>query len=301
MLRYTFVGWNSLSIQHELSFDDLKVEILPSNLELTQVVQEIGQMSNLEGLPLLLHPFRPEQIEILHAQIGEYDDLLAELLGNQQSFKSVPIQASGILALNGASGAGQSYVLERVETQLKERSIVLPRIYLLGTRSPREGEGHKNPYIFVEKMNGGYKDIHRSEAIYSEDDIYYSYQSRPGAVNAILYSDIRMALEIPMYLETVIPTLLHIKTNQIGDVPAWGDRLRIVYLAVPSGHEWVYRLLNRAPERLENRDYRMSILGRVTSSLQDMKLAAAHGIPMVLNRHEQGKQAASEILSSWGF
>ena len=65
-----------------------------------------------------------------------------------------------------------------------------------------------------------------------------------------------------MYLETVIPTLLHIKMTQIGEVPPWGEKLRIVYLAAPSGQEWMYRLLNREPSKLESEEYRANLMGR---------------------------------------
>ncbi|MFV1951803.1 MAG: hypothetical protein ACC630_07625, partial [Nitrospinota bacterium] len=47
--------------------------------------------------------------------------LLRELLDSARSVHSVNQKTNGIRALNGASGAGQSYVLERVETLLKKR------------------------------------------------------------------------------------------------------------------------------------------------------------------------------------
>ena len=258
-------------------------------------------MHNTEELAPLLQLFAADDRETLFAQVKKYDTLLGELVDSAGSTKDSAGQTSGILALNGASGAGQSYVLERVETLLKERSIVLPRIYLLATRSPRPGEGHKDPYIFVEKTDGGFRDIHHHEESYGQEDIYYSYQSRPGAANAILMDDVRAAMKKTMYLETVIPTLLHIQTTRIGEVPPWGEKLKIVYLATPSGQEWLYRLLNREPSKLESEEWRAAIIGRVGSSIGDMEQAAKHNVQTVLNWHAKGEQAAREILSIWGF
>ncbi len=258
-------------------------------------------MHNLEDIAPLVQPFAPEDRETLYAQVKEYNTLLNELMDSSTSVKDITKKPSGILALNGASGAGQSYVLERVETLLTKRSLVLPRIYLLATRSPRPGEGHKKPYIFVKETEAGFQDIYHPEIIYHQDDIYYYYQSRPGAANAIILDDVRAAMEKTMYLETVIPTLLHIKTTQIGEVPPWGNKLTIVYLATPTGEEWLYRLLNREPSKLENNEYQKTIMGRVKSSLGDMELAAEHKVPTVLNWHKKGEQAARDILSIWGF
>lgn len=259
------------------------------------------KMHNLEDIAPLVRPFVSDDRETLYAQVKKYDELLSELLDSAKSVNDVTEKTSGILALNGASGAGQSYVLERVETLLKNRSIVLPRIYLLATRSPRTGEGHKEPYIFVKKTEAGFQDIYHPEVIYRQDEIYYYYQSRPGAANAILFDDVRAAMEKTMYLETVIPTLLHIKTTRIGEVPPWGEKLKIVYLATPSGQEWLCRLLNREPSKLESEEYRATIMGRVESSIGDMEQAVEHKVLTVLNWHEKGEQAAQEILSIWGF
>jgi guanylate kinase len=172
---------------------------------------------------------------------------------------------------------------------------------LLATRSPRLGEGHKEPYIFVKETDAGFQDIHHPEVMYSQYDIYYSYQSRPGAANAILMDDVRAAMERTMFLETVIPTLLHIKTTRLGEVPAWGEKLKIVYLATPSGQEWLYRLLNREPTKLESEEWRTAIMGRVNSSIGDMEQAVEYKVQTVLNWHGKGEQAAQEILSIWGF
>ena len=258
-------------------------------------------MHNLEDITPLIQLFSSEERETLHIQMEEYDELLSGLLDGAKPISDSIDKTSGILALNGASGSGQSYVLERVETLLQKRSIVLPRIHLLATRAPRPGEGHKNPYIFVKKIDAGFQDIHHPDVIYRQDDIYYYYQSRPGAANAILFDDVRAAMKKTMYLETVIPTLLHIKTNQGGEIPPWGENLKIVYLATPSGQEWLYRLLDREPSKLESEEYRASIMGRVASSIADMKQAVAHKVPTVLNWHGKGEQAAQEILSIWGI
>jgi len=258
-------------------------------------------MRRSQDLAPLVRPFASDDRETLSVQMKRYDELLSELLDGARSFKDTVAKTSGILALNGASGAGQSYVLERVEELLGNKSIILPRIYLLGTRSPRPGEGHKNPYIFVNRTDDGFQDIYHPEVIYHQDDIYYYYQSRPGAANAILFDDARAAMKRTMYLETVIPTLLHIKTTQIGEVPPWEEELRIVYLATPSGQEWLHRLLNRESSKLESEEYRVTIMGRVESSIGDMEQAAEHRVPTVLNWHGKGDQAAQEILSIWGF
>ena len=258
-------------------------------------------MHSNQDITPLMQSFTSEDREILSAQVKKYDQLLSELLASPSTINHHANNPSGILALNGASGAGQSYVLQRVEILLKKRSILLPRIYLLGTRSPRPGEGHKNPYIFVKENESGFQDIFHPEVIYHQKDIYYYYQSRPGAANAIIFDDIWTAMDKRMYLETVIPTLLHIKTTQIGKVPPWGERLSIVYLATPSGQEWLFRLLNRESSKLDNKKYQATIMGRVESSIGDMKQAAEHKVPTVLNWYQKGEQAAAEILSFWGF
>lgn len=258
-------------------------------------------MHNSKEIDSLVRPFTSEDRNTLAVQVQKYDDLLSALLDSAKSAHDMSDKVSGILALNGASGAGQSYVLERIEKLLKQRSIVLPRIYLLATRSPRPGEKHKEPYIFVSKTDAGFQDVHHPDVTYHQDDIYYYYESRPGAANAILFEDVRAAMVKAMYLETVIPTLLHIKTTQIGDVSPWGDNIKIVYLASPSGQEWLFRLLNREPSKLMSDEYRATIMGRVESSIGDMEQAVEHAVPTVLNRHEQGEQAAKEILTIWGF
>ncbi len=249
----------------------------------------------------LLQAFTPEARATLRAQIETYDALLDQLPTVADLDMRGAKRTMGILALNGASGAGQSYVMARVERFLREREIELPRIYLLGTRDPRPGEGYKEPYVFVKETEEGYQDLYHPERIYAPDDIYYAYESRPGARNAILLEDAEAAREQVMYLETVIPTLLHIKTTPIAGLPVWGDDLQIVYLAVPSGAEWVYRLVNREPERLMEDVFRQTILGRTTSSLSDMEVAAGHEIPCVLNHYNRAEEAAQEILTAWGL
>ena len=258
-------------------------------------------MHNIEELAPLLQLFTADDRETLYMQVKKYDALLRDLQDSASPTHDRAEKTCGIHALNGASGAGQSYVLERVEKLLKIRSIELPRIYLLATRLPRPGEGHKEPYIFVKNTDAGFQDIHHPEVMYSQDEIYYYYQSRPGAANAILMADVRAAMKKPMYLETVIPTLLHIKTTRIGEVPAWGEKLKIVYLATPSGQEWLSRLLNREPSKLEGEEWRAAIIGRVNSSIGDMEQAVEYKVHTVLNWHEKGEQAAREILSIWGL
>ncbi len=258
-------------------------------------------MFSEEKLDDLLQAFTPDARETLRAQIETYDALLKRLPTVTDLDVRSAKRTMGILALNGASGTGQSYVMARVERFLREREIELPRIYLLATRDPRPGEGYKDPYIFVRETRAGYQDIYHPERVYAPEDIYYAYESRPGAHNAILLEDAKAAREQVMYLETVIPTLLYIKIMPIAGLPAWGDDLQIVYLAVPSGGEWVYRLVNREPERLQEEAFRGKILGRTTSSLSDMEVAADHEIPCVLNHYNRAEEAAQEILTAWGL
>ncbi len=246
----------------------------------------------------LLSHFTPQERETLLGQAARYGELVEALPGVAEDTEPTE---TGILALNGASGAGQSYVLEAVERLLQAAGVTLPRIHLLGTRAPRPGEGHKDPYVFVERVEGGYRDVHHPEVVYPDADVYTSYSSRPGADNAILLEDMQAASERVMYLETVIPTLLHMRDDEIAGLPPWGDRLRIVYLAAPSGDEWVGRLLGRQPARLVEPAFRVRILGRTTSSLADLELAASHAVPCVLNHHGRGDEAAREILAAWGL
>ena len=256
-------------------------------------------MTPLKEIMPLLESFPQEDREIILSQAKEYDLLLAKL-PKAVDFEGQRNFSAGILALNGASGAGQSYVMKRVENILKENSLTLPRIYLLGTRDARPSEGHKDPYIFVKENEAGFQDIHNPDIFYAHADIYYRYQSRPGADNAILLADMQLAQEKVMYLETVIPTLLYLKENEIAGIPAWGDNLKIIYLSAPSGNEWVYRLLNREPTKLVEDKFRTTILGRLSSSLSDMEIAAENKIPCVLNHYGLAEQAAQEILDYWG-
>lgn len=258
-------------------------------------------MTTLKEITSLLEAFPATDRAIVLSQAKLYDELLAKLPRAMEfSDKSKTINA-GILALNGASGAGQSYVMKRVENLLQERELTLPRIYLLGTREPRPGEGHKDPYIFVKEELDGFQDIHNPDVHYHNEDIYYRYQSRPGADNAILLADIHAAQKNLVYLETVIPTLLHIKENEISGIPPWKDKLKVIYLAAPSGSEWVFRLLNREPDRLDEEGFQATILGRLSSSISDMRLAAENNIPCVLNHYGRAEQAAREIVMFWGL
>ncbi len=252
-----------------------------------------------EKLEAMLAYFTPEEQRAMHKSAERYEELLRQL----PPARPVTRQHDdwGILALNGASGAGQSFVMAYVKALLEERGIQLPRIYLLATREPRPGEGDRNPYIFVEEVEGGFRDRFHPGRFYTWDDIYYYYTSRPGAANAILMADARRALREKMYLETVIPTLLHIRDHAIRDIPAWGEHLTILYLAVPGGPDWLYRLLQREPERLQEPAFREKLLGRVRSSLEDMALAVERHIPVVLNYWGKGEKAAREILAAWGL
>jgi len=246
-----------------------------------------------------LDHFGENERETLRAHGVRYGELLLHLPAADAS--TVPSRTRGILALNGASGAGQSFVMGKVERLLKASQRKLPRIFLLATREPRPGEGHKDPYIFARRMDGGFQDVVHPEVTYADSDIYYAYESRPGAGNAILLSDARAALTQLMYLETVIPTLLQMRSMTFAGIPAWGDDLRIVYLAAPSGEEWLSRLLNREPDKLDDARFRETLLGRTASSLSDMELAAEEGVQCVLNHYGKADQAAREILAAWGI
>jgi len=246
-----------------------------------------------------LDHFSWKERETLRAHGVRYGELLQQLPA--ASAGTAPSRTRGILALNGASGAGQSFVMGEVERLLKASDRKLPRIYLLATREPRPGEGHKEPYIFVRRTDGGFQDVHHPGVTYAESDIYCVYQSRPGAENAILLSDARAALRQVMYLETVVPTLLQMRSKGLAGIPAWGDDLRIVYLAAPSGKEWLSRLVNREPDKLGDARFRETLLGRTASSIVDMELAAQEGVLCVLNHHGKADQAAREILAAWGI
>ena len=258
-------------------------------------------MSHVKEFDQFVQSFDHAEQETLRGQATQYDIFLEQLPEAAAFYDDLPISTTGILALNGASGAGQSFVMDAVKILLKDMNLTLPRIYLLATRPPRPNEGDREPYIFVEETGNGYRDIYNPSATYTPDDIYYFYQSRPGASNAILLADMWEARVKKMYLETVIPTLLHIKTTAIGGLPAWGDLMRIVYLAAPDGIEWIFRLLQRQPEKLSDPAYRRQVLGRTGSSLDDLHLAAEDKIPVVLNRWGKANQAAREIIAAWGL
>ncbi len=251
-----------------------------------------------DKLTALLAYFPVEERATLRESAAVYDAYLRKLPPATPRSGGEPW---GILALNGASGAGQSFVIAYVRRLLAARGITLPRIYLLATREPRPGEGDRNPYIFVEEVEDGFRDRFHPERLYRREEIYYAYVSRPGAANAILLEDVRRALREKMYLETVIPTLLHIRKTAIRGIPAWGEHLTIIYLAVPSGREWLYRLLQREPERLQEPAFRAGLLGRVRSSLEDMALAVREAIPAVFNRWGEGEKAAHDLLRAWGL
>ena len=114
-------------------------------------------MTTLDEIRPLLLSFSQEEKEKILLQAENYDQLLAKLPKVADFVKETKKLDAGILALNGASGAGQSYVMKRVENLLEERSLKLPRIYLLGTRDARPDEGHKAPYIFVKENEKGFE------------------------------------------------------------------------------------------------------------------------------------------------
>ncbi len=251
-----------------------------------------------EKLNEYLAHFTAEERQVLREGAAQYDRYLHHLPPATARDEVLPW---GILALNGASGAGQSFVIAYVRQLLEQRGIELPRIYLLATREPRPGEGDRNPYIFVEEVEGGFRDRFHPDRFYPWEAIYYHYLSRPGAANAILLADAQRARRERMYLETVIPTLLHLKREAIHGLPPWGDHLIILYLAVPTGAEWLYRLLQREPERLAEANFRQKLIGRVHSSLKDMALAVEEQIPVIFNRWGEGERAARELLAAWGL
>jgi hypothetical protein len=261
----------------------------------------LNQAAEMEDPHQLLQAFAAPERHTIRAQAGLYDALLDKLPKAAGSATHASKKTSGILALNGASGAGQSYVMSEVEDLLRERLIDLPRMRLLATRPPRGDESNRNPYIFVEEIDGSYRDIHNPTVHFDPSEIYYFYESRPGAANAILLADAQAAIETVMYLETVVPTLLHIKHNAVGSIPAWGDSLKVVYLASPSGSEWISRLLGREPSKLADEDFRARILGRIESSLSDMALAADNGLPCVISQHGRVDEAAEQIMKAWGL
>ena len=117
-------------------------------------------MTTLKEIIPLLQEFPEEEKGKILSQAEQYDGLLAKLPKAAELGGAEEKIEAGILALNGASGAGQSYVIKRVEKLLSEKSLTLPRIYLLGTRSPRPDEGHKNPYIFAQEVTDGFQDIY---------------------------------------------------------------------------------------------------------------------------------------------
>ncbi len=252
-----------------------------------------------EKLNEYLAHFTAKERQILRESAAQYDNYLQQLPPATPTKGEA--QPWGILALNGASGAGQSFVMAYVRRLLEQRGIELPRIYLLATREPRPGEGDRNPYIFVEEVEGGFRDRFNPARFYRWEEIYYYYTSRPGAANAILMDDALRARRERMYLETVIPTLLHIQRESIRGLPPWGDHLTILYLVVPTGAEWIYRLLQREPERLQEEAFRQKLIGRVRSSLEDMALAVREGIPAIFNHWGEGEKAAEELLAAWGL
>ncbi len=220
------------------------------------------------------------------SKIGNYNDKNSEL--------------EGIIALNGASGVGQSYVMKFIRDELDSNNIDFERIYLLGMRDKREGEGHKDPYIFVDKIKNSFK-CRDTNKVYHPKDIYYEYESRPNASNVILKKDIKKADNKLMYLETVIPTLLKMKYESLSGFSPLEDKLNVVYLTAESGEEWLTRLAAREPDKLNNNDYKNKLIGRIKSSLNDMEIVSEKNIPSVVNEYKKGRETAKKALTAWGI
>lgn len=70
-------------------------------------------MSTSESIDHLLQVFAPQHRETLFAQIAKYDELLNRLPEAAKLVSNEPKRTTGILALNGASGAGQSFVMAK--------------------------------------------------------------------------------------------------------------------------------------------------------------------------------------------
>lgn len=240
-------------------------------------------------------------VNYLHESSQLYDSLLSKLnIIEDYSESENKHLRKGIIALNGTSGVGQSFVMKFIKKELENRNIVFDRIYLLATREPRSNESHKDPYIFTEKTNKGYSCIHTQNE-FLNDDIYYEYESRPGAFNAILKEDIRKANNNLLYLETVIPTLFKMKSENINGIYPLKEDLKIVYLAADSGKEWIYRLVAREPDKIEDENFRNKITGRINSSLEDMKIAEKEKIPTAVHILDYGHITAKKVLKGWNI
>lgn len=240
-------------------------------------------------------------VKYLFDSANKYDELLDSLnLINDFGTELKQGFDKGIIALNGTSGVGQSYVMKFIEQELKNKGVSFDRIYLLATRAPRSNEGHKDPYIFVNKQDNLYKCIFSGES-FSKDDVYLEYESRPGAHNVILKADLEKSKDNLMYLETVIPTLLKMQNESINGFDALGNNLKIAYLAADSGKEWLYRLVAREPDKISDESFRNKLIGRVDSSLKDMYVASENQIPSVVHVLDHGPDTAKKVLTAWNI
>ncbi len=79
-------------------------------------------MSHAEEFDQLVQSFDPAEQETLRVQAAQYDSFLRQLLAAATFYDDLPLSGTGILALNGASGAGQSFVMDEVELLLQERT-----------------------------------------------------------------------------------------------------------------------------------------------------------------------------------
>lgn len=238
----------------------------------------------------------------LHNYSSMYNKLLSNMnvIDTIGEYNKSNSELEGVIALNGASGVGQSYVMKYIRDELDSNNIDFERIYLLGMRDKREGEGYKDPYIFVNKEDD--KFICRDKGkVYTRDDIYFEYESRPNASNVILKKDIKKADNQLMYLETVIPTLLKMKYESLSGLSPLEDKLNVVYLTAESGEEWLTRLAAREPDQISDESYKNKLIGRIKSSLDDMKIVSDEKIPSVVNEYMKGKETAKKALTAWGI
>ena len=240
-------------------------------------------------------------VKYLFDSAQKYDELLTSL-NRVDNFGDELKQGfnHGIIALNGTSGVGQSFVMKFIKEELKNKGVSFDRIYLLATRTPRSNEGDRDPYIFVNKKDNSYECIFSGKT-FSKGDVYLEYESRPGAFNAILMSDLEKSKNNLMYLETVIPTLLKMKNESFNGFDALGDDLRIAYLAADSGKEWLYRLVAREPDKISDENFRNKLIGRVDSSLKDMYVASKEQIPSVVHVLDNGHITAKKVLTAWNI
>lgn len=291
-------------MEHELGEDfmEFKKDLEKRIINQAHVVFEDTQY--VESLKQETRKFCQENndfLEHIYKSAKKYDELLDRLNLVKEYDESRNAELStGIIALNGTSGVGQSFVMKYIQKELEKNQIPFERIYLLGTREQRDNEGHKDPYIFVDKTRNGYECIHTGKE-YSDSDIYFEYESRPGANNAIVKDDILKADSRLLYLETVIPTLIKMKNEPLSGFSPLDDKLKVAYLAADSGTEWVKRLVAREPHKLSDKKFLDKLVGRVDSSLADMEIAAKEQIPTAVHVLDHGEETAKKVLTAWNM